>query len=58
MLRAGLSGGIERFQMMWNNSDSEVEQLGVLCGSSDSVVEGPGFCGRSTFRGGVERIQR
>ena len=38
-MRAGLSGGADRFQMMWNNSDSEVEQIG-FCGRITSDLRG------------------
>ena len=58
-MRAGLSGGIVRIPDVERlgfgdvtDRIPDVEQLGFLCDSSDSVVEGPGFCGRSTFRGG------
>lgn len=64
--------------MWWDSPIPDVERLGFLCDSSDSVVEGskilwqehlqrwsntdtvvegPGFCGRSTLSGGVERFQ-
>ena len=47
--RLGFGGGTDRIP--------DVERLGFLCDSSDSVVEGPGFCGRSTFSSGVARFQ-
>ena len=71
MERLGFGGGTDRIPDVerlefGGGADRipDVERLGFLCGSSDSVVEGPsevewhGYSGRSTLRGGTARLHR